>query len=144
VRRGSRAAKQNRIAAASWGRNHAFFDVPAVELDPTAAQLDEGVRFPICSPVALEALFTSAGLGQVEVSAIDIPTPFANFEDYWQPFLGGQGPAPTYLMSLHDDARDRLRDCIRERIPTTPGGSISLTARVWAIRGSVVSTDYGG
>lgn len=130
------------IAAYVWdyaGRMDAirlFWDA-AVELDPAAAKLDEGVRFPLCRPEALEGLFASAGLGQVDVKAIDVPTPFSNFDDYWQPFLGGQGPAPAYAMSLDEAARGRLRDRLRERIPTTPDGAISLTARAWAIRGSV-------
>jgi SAM-dependent methyltransferase len=116
-----------------------FFWDAAVELNPHAAQLDEGVRFPLCRPEALETLFAKAGLGRVEVKAIDVPTPFASFDDYWQPFLGGQGPAPSYAMSLDDAARERLRDRIRERIPTTPDGGISLTARAWAVRGSVTA-----
>jgi len=78
-----------------------------------------------------------AGLEGVEVTAIDIPTRFAGFEDYWQPFLGGQGPAPAYAMSLDETARARLRDRIRERIPAEADGSISLTARVWATRTTV-------
>jgi SAM-dependent methyltransferase len=114
-----------------------FFWDAAVDLDADAAHLDEGARFPLCRPEALETLFASAALRQVEVRAIDVPTPFANFDDYWQPFLGGQGPAPGYLMSLDDAARGRLRDRIRERLPMTPDGAIPLTARAWAVRGSV-------
>jgi SAM-dependent methyltransferase len=114
-----------------------FFWDAAVELDPDASKLDEGVRFPLCCPEALEKLFAGAGLGRVEVKAIDIPTLFANFNDYWQPFLGGQGPAPAYAMSLEETARARLRDSIRERLPTEADGSISLTARAWAVRASV-------
>jgi SAM-dependent methyltransferase len=110
-----------------------FWDV-AGELDPDAAKMDEGVRFPLCRPAALEDLFASAGLKEVEVRAIDIPTLFASFDDYWQPFLGGQGPAPAYAMSLAETARARLRDRIRKRLPTEPNGSISLTARAWAAR----------
>ena len=113
-----------------------FWDA-AVELDPGAATMDEGVRFPVCRPEALETLFAGAGLQRVEVKAIDIPTPFANFDDYWQPFLGGQGPAPAYAMSLDEAARTRLRDRIRERIPIGPDGSIALTARAWAARAIV-------
>ena len=45
-------------------------------------------------------LFEAASLQRVGVTAIDIPTPFASFEDYWQPFAGGQGPAPAYAMAL--------------------------------------------
>jgi SAM-dependent methyltransferase len=82
-----------------------FFWDAAVALDPTAAQFDEGTRFPVCRPDALQKLFVGAGLKGVEVKPIDIPTPFASFEDYWQPFLGGQGPAPAYAMSLDEAAR---------------------------------------
>jgi SAM-dependent methyltransferase len=113
-----------------------FWDA-AVELDPNAAKLDEGPRFPLCRPEALEKLFVGAGLKGVEVKPIDIPTQFTNFDDYWQPFLGGQGPAPAYAMSLDETARARLRDRIRERVPVGADRSISLTARAWAARATV-------
>jgi SAM-dependent methyltransferase len=112
-----------------------FWDT-ASALDAAAAALDEGRRFPLCAPEPLQRLFESAGLERVEVRAIDVPTRFADFDDYWQPFLGGQGPAPAYAMSLDDAARLRLRDTIRARLPIAPDGSISLVARAWAIRGS--------
>lgn len=114
-----------------------FFWDAVVELDPGAAKMDEGIRFPVCRPQALEKLFADAKLTGVGVKPIDIPTPFRNFDDYWQPFLGGQGPAPTYAMSIDETARTRLRDRIQERIPTMANGSISLTARAWAIRSTV-------
>jgi hypothetical protein len=113
-----------------------FWDA-AVELDPEARKLDEGVRFPLCNTEALETLFSGAGLMQVVVKPIDIPTPFTNFDDYWQPFLGGQGPAPAYAMSLDETARARLRERIRQRLPIAEDGSISLVARAWAIRATV-------
>lgn len=113
-----------------------FWDT-AVELDPDAAKLDEGIRFPLCHPEALRDLFASAGLHEIEVTAIDIPTLFTSFEDYWQPFLGGQGPAPAYTMSLDETARARLQDRIRERLPVEVDGSIALAARAWAIRATV-------
>jgi SAM-dependent methyltransferase len=113
-----------------------FWDA-AVELDAGAAKLDEGVRFPVCRPQALEELLASTGLQEVEATPIDIPTPYASFDDYWQPFLGGQGPAPAYAMSLDETARARLRDRIRERLPIAADGSISLTARAWAARARV-------
>ena len=115
-----------------------FWDV-AVELDPGAEKMDEGVRFPMCRPDALEKLFASTGLKQIEVRAIDIPTVFTSFDDYWRPFLGGQGPAPAYAMSLGETARARLRDRIRERLPTAANGSISLTARAWAVRANAAN-----
>lgn len=114
-----------------------FFWDAAVELNPDAAKMDEGIRFPLCRPEALVELFERAGLNGVEVMAIDVLTPFASFEDYWQPFLGGQGPAPAYAMSLHETARARLRDRLRGRLPAQSDGSISLIARAWATRATV-------
>jgi SAM-dependent methyltransferase len=112
-----------------------FWDA-AVALDPSARPLDEGVRFPICNPEPLAALFRDAGLKNVETRAIDIPTDFRDFDDYWLPFLGGQGPAPGYAMSLSEAARTALRERIRAALPVQSGGSIHLTARAWAVCGS--------
>jgi hypothetical protein len=113
-----------------------FWDA-AVELDPEAARLDEGLRFPLCRPQALEELHARAGLAGVRVEAIDLRTDFADFDDYWQPFLGGQGPAPAYAMSLNEATRDRLRELVRRRLPIGADGSIALTARAWATRAAV-------
>ena len=71
----------------------------------------------------------------MESRPIDVPTVFAGFADYWEPFLGGQGPGPAYVASLEADDRDRLRDLLRERLPQAEDGSISLVARAWAGRG---------
>ena len=113
-----------------------FWDV-AADLDASAAELDEGVRFPDCTPEALTWRFAAAGLLDVETTAIEVPTVFSDFDDYWSPFLGGQGPAPAYAMSLEESARARLRERLRERIPTRDDGSIALVARAWAVRGIV-------
>jgi SAM-dependent methyltransferase len=113
-----------------------FWDA-AVALNPDAAKLDEGLRFPLCSAQGLVALFTRAGLTGSDATAFDIPTPFGNFEDYWAPFLGGQGSAPSYAMSLDEPARARLRDAIHARIPLRADGSIQLTARAWGVRAMV-------
>ena len=67
--------------------------------------------------------------------AIDVPTVFRDFEDYWTPFLGGQGPAPGYAMSLGEDHRAALREGIRAALPPAPDGSLPLLARAWAVRG---------
>ena len=137
-------AKGGTVAAYVWdyaGKMELmrFFWDAAVELDPGAAKLDEGARFPLCRPDALEHLFTGAGLKGVDVKPIDIATQFSDFDDYWRPFLGGQGPAPAYAVSLDETARARLRDRIRARIPIAADGSISLTARAWAARGNVAA-----
>lgn len=113
-----------------------FWDAAAA-LDPRAAALDEGARFPVCQPEPLAALFASAGLREIETAAVEVPAVFASFADYWQPFLGGQGPAPAYVMSLDESARQRLRDRLEAQLPAQPGGTITLTARAWAVRGRV-------
>ncbi|MDQ3927616.1 MAG: SAM-dependent methyltransferase, partial [Chloroflexota bacterium] len=89
-----------------------------------------------CKPEPLADLFTSAGLTGVQVRAIDITTHFRDFDDYWSPFLGGQGPAPSYATSLSEGSRAALRERIRSKLPIAPDASISLVARAWAVRGS--------
>ncbi|MBL8472842.1 MAG: methyltransferase domain-containing protein [Rhodocyclaceae bacterium] len=113
-----------------------FWDA-AVALDAGAAALDEAPRFPMCRPEALQALFAGAGLREVSVTALDAATPFADFDDYWQPFLGGQGPAPAYVMSLAEAARGRLRERLRTSLPFLGDGSLQLTGRAWAVRAIV-------
>ncbi len=111
-----------------------FWDA-AAQLDAGARALDEGLRFPLCQPQPLAELFSGAGLQHVEVRAIDVPTRFRDFDDYWSPFLGGQGPAPGYAMSLDEPKRAALRDLLRSRLPAQPDGSIDLVGRAWAVRG---------
>jgi len=105
-------------------------------LDPAARDLDEGRRFPVCNPDSLRTLFQNTGLFQVEVHPIDISTDFKDFNDYWAPFLGGQGPAPGYAMSLSEEQRARLRQRIYNSLPFALDGSIPLAARAWAVRGT--------
>ncbi|MEV6441889.1 class I SAM-dependent methyltransferase [Amycolatopsis sp. NPDC051716] len=113
-----------------------FWDA-AGELDPeTVAELDEGRRFTLCRPEPLGRLWTDAGFTAVSVGEIRIPTVFVDFDDYWQPFLGAQGPAPTYLATLPRAHRDRIRELLRSRLPAGPDGSIPLTARAWVVSGT--------
>lgn len=113
-----------------------FWDA-AAELDPAAREHDEGVRSgALCRPAALAALFGDAGLDGIETRAIDAPTRFADFDDFWEPFLVAQAPAPRYAMSLPEGNRAALRESIRERLPTADDGSVSLIARAWAVRGT--------
>jgi SAM-dependent methyltransferase len=112
-----------------------FWDA-AIALDASAIAMDEGQRFPLCRPEPLGRLLNGAGLSDVQVRAIDVLTVFRDFDDYWSPFLGGQGPAPGYVMSLAEESRGMLRERIRASLPMEPDGSIHLTARAWGIRGS--------
>jgi SAM-dependent methyltransferase len=111
-----------------------FWDA-AGALDPRARELDEGRRFTLCKPEPLIDLFQSTGLEKVEVRAIDVPTVFRDFDDYWSPFLGGQAPAPGYAMSLSQERRAALREQIRASLPANSEGEHHLVARAWAVRG---------
>jgi len=111
-----------------------FWDA-ACTLDRGALALDEGRRFPVCNSKALRALWQECGLAQIECCDIDVPTVFSSFDDYWLPFLGGQGPAPTYCGTLAEDARTALRDRLRAVLPIVPDGRIAMTARALAVRG---------
>ena len=106
-----------------------FWDA-AVAVDPAAAELDEGR-----APLALTELW--AGLDAVATTSIEVPTVFREFDDYWRPFLGGQGPAPAYLAALPAGQRDAIRDRLRAGLPVNADGSMALTARAFAVRGFV-------
>lgn len=112
-----------------------FWDV-ALELNRSDSRLDQAERFPLCQPDPLQQLFQRGGLNSVSVSAIDVTTVFSDFDDYWMPFLGKQGAAPTYLASLPGDSRDRIRDILKARLIATADGSIAMTARAWAVQGT--------
>ena len=135
------AASGGTIAAYVWDYAdgmeiiRAFWDV-AVSLDPAAAPLHEGSRFQLCEPSALKAAFEFAGLTEVETAPLQVTAEFADFDDYWRPFLGGQGPAPAYAMSLPEAQRASLRDQLKSALPQAADGAISLRARAWAVRGT--------
>lgn len=113
-----------------------FWDA-AVAVDLRAAQFDEAVRFPLCRPDALRALFTKAGLEQVQTFAIEVDTVFADFDDYWTPFLAKTGPAPAYLASLDEAAQQEIRARVRSALPLRADGTIALRARAWSAQGIV-------
>jgi SAM-dependent methyltransferase len=109
-----------------------FWDV-ALEVDPGAP--DEADRFPICQPDALADLWRATGLSTgLAVEQIEVRTNFADFDDYWRPFLGGQGAAPAYLAALPAATRTAIREGLRARLPDR---EIRLTARAWVVRGRV-------
>ena len=112
-----------------------LFDA-AIALDPEAAHHDEGERFAVCAPGGLRSALERGGLRDVVDDAIELPTVFRDFDDFWLPFLGGVGPAPAYVVSLEEDARVRLRERLRATLPIEADGSIHLTARAWAARGA--------
>jgi len=116
-----------------------FWD-EATASDPSA---DEGGRFPLCQPQALASVFQGAWLEGVETTSLEIATDFADFDDFWKPFLGGTGPAPSYVASLDPTRRESLKTRLRQRIVTDGDARIRLKARAWAVRG-VVGREQSG
>jgi ubiquinone/menaquinone biosynthesis C-methylase UbiE len=111
-----------------------FFDA-ARQFDAGAAEYDDGIKAPICRPKPLKDAFEKAGLVEVETTAINIPTPFDDFDDYRTPFTAGTGSAPKYCALLDEDIRNKIKDVVRAKIPTGPDGEILLAARAWAVKG---------
>lgn len=112
-----------------------FWD-SAAAIDPAARDLDEGRRFPLCRPEALETLFRAGGLRNVVCEPIEIPTRFSGFAEFWSPFLGGTGPAPSYVAGLEAGRREALIAQLQRSLPRQPDGAICLVARAWAVRGA--------
>jgi SAM-dependent methyltransferase len=114
----------------------AFWEA-AVSLDPSAAELAEDRRFPFCTPDGLTAVAVAAGLTPVYSVPLEVTTVFRDFDDFWQPFTLGAGPAPGYCVSLDPVARERLKARLAETLPRGDDGTIPLVARAWAVKASV-------
>jgi SAM-dependent methyltransferase len=83
----------------------------------------------------LGELFAAAGLGAIEQGALSIAVEHPTFEDWWEPFTLGVGPAGSFAAGLDDGRQAQLRDRCRELLPAAP---FVLNARAWAARGRVV------
>ncbi len=111
-----------------------FWD-EAVALDPTLAARDERTM-PWCRRGELATLWKSQGLAQVEEQTLTIPLHFTSFEDFWGPFLLGQGPAGAYAKGLPSERRAALEQRLRRRLlGDGPDRPFDLEARAWAVRG---------
>jgi hypothetical protein len=122
------------VAACVWdhaggqGPLAAFWDA-AHELDPDVEDESElaGAR-----EGHLEELLEAAGLQDVEGTSLAVSVEHATFEDWWEPFTLGVGPAGSYTAGLDPERQARLRERCRERLPAPP---FVLTPRAWAARG---------
>ena len=129
------------VAAAVWDYGgqmqmlRKFWDA-VVKIDPEAERLDEK-HLPLCSEDDLGRLFKEAGIVEIQSRPIVIETRFASFDDYWEPFGEGQGPAGAYVASLSLDQRRRLKDNVERRLTASSTGEIELKARAWAAKGSI-------
>ena len=128
------------VAAAVWDYGQgmemlrAFWD-EAVALAPAAAAKDER-NMPLCRRGELAALWREQGLEDVVDEALTVETRFASFDDFWAPFLEGQGPAGAYAASLSAEDREVLRLRLRRRLLGDAADEpIVMHARAWAVRG---------
>jgi hypothetical protein len=88
----------------------------------------------------LADLWKSAGLSNVQEKGLTIEMQFNTFEDYWRPFLLGQGPAGAYAANLDPRMSQRLQDELKRQLCVSGEGlSFILPARAWAVRGIVPS-----
>jgi len=111
----------------------AFWDA-AISLDPDAA--DDGAVMRFATPEELRDLWAGAGLGGVEVTTLVVDASYEGFDDLWEPFLAGIGPAGAYTASLEPDGQAALRDEFARRLGT-PDGAFTLSARAWCAVGLV-------
>lgn len=84
----------------------------------------------------LDALWKQAGLGDVEVAALVVATRYESFDELWETFLLGVGPAGRYLVSLPVEHQSAIRSEYASRLGE-PAGAFDLDARAWAVRGVV-------
>jgi SAM-dependent methyltransferase len=122
------------VAACVW--DHAGGQGPLGLFWDTARTIDPGVpdesRMAGARAGHLAELFSVVGFLDIEDTSLAVDVEHAGFEDWWEPFTGGVGPAGAYVASLGPDRQVRLREACRAALPA---GSFVLTGRAWAARG---------
>jgi SAM-dependent methyltransferase len=128
--------KHGVVAACVWdhaggqGPLSLFWDA-ARALDP---DVEDESQFAGAREGDLAQLFQAAGLHEIEESALSVNLEHPSFEDWWEPFTLGVGPAGDYVAGIDADRQARLRELCREMVPVAP---FVLTARAWVARGLV-------
>lgn len=135
LREMARVTRQGRVVAACvW--DHAGGTGPLSPFWEAAREVggkvDDESQFPGAREHHLGELFRAAGLSDVEEGAVSVEVEHPTFEDWWEPFTLGVGPAGGYVASLDPERIDQLREHCRDRLPTPP---FVLSARAWAARG---------
>ena len=132
------------VAAAVWDYSkgmemlRVFWD-EAVALDPTSDVRDER-HMPFCRRGELATLWRELGLREVQEKGLTIALKFSSFDDFWMPFLAGQGPAGAYVAALGPSLRSQLAQRLRQRLlHGGADGPVTLKARAWAVKGIVSS-----
>jgi SAM-dependent methyltransferase len=122
------------VAACVW--DHAGGKAPLSPFWRAVAELDPDAHDESGLPGAREgqlaALFASAGIEEVEDDALWLHAEHASFEEWWEPFTLGVGPAGDYVAGLDADAGAELRERCRLLLGDGP---LKLAMRAWAARG---------
>ena len=122
------------VAACVW--DHAGDRGPLAAFWQAVRDLDPGAHdesgLPGVREGHLTQLFGQVGLGVTQATALSVQVQYATFEDWWQPFTLGVGPAGAYVASLGAEHRAALRERCREKLP--PPATITATA--WAVTGT--------
>jgi SAM-dependent methyltransferase len=96
------------------------------------ADVDDESRLAGARRGHLTELFAAAGLREIEEAAISVDVEHPTFEEWWEPFTLGVGPAGAFVARLDSTRQVQLRDVCRESLPTSP---FTVSARAWAARG---------
>jgi SAM-dependent methyltransferase len=80
----------------------------------------------------LAELLEAAGLRDIEGAAVSVEVEHRSFDEWWEPFTLGVGPAGAFVARLSAPGQNRLRELCRERLPDAP---FVISARAWAARG---------
>jgi SAM-dependent methyltransferase len=113
-----------------------FWDA-AREVDPArAAAADEGIVMRWCADGELADLWRAAGLRDVRFGPLVVSARYTGFEDLWSPFPTGVAPSGAFCASLDANRRGELHDAYRRRLGVGEG-PFELTARAWAVAGTV-------
>ena len=124
------------VAACVW--DHGGGQGPLSPFWDAAHQLDADVMDESALAGAraghLTELFEAAGLREVEETSHSVSVEHPTFEDWWEPFTLGVGPAGAYAAGLDPERQAELRELCREQFPEPP---FVLTASAWAARGLV-------
>jgi len=128
--------KHGVVAACVW--DHAGGQGPLSLFWEAARELDRDVEGESQLAGAREGhlaqLFQAAGLHEIEESVLSVNVEHPSFEDWWEPFTLGVGPAGGHAVGLDAKRQAELRELCRETLPAAP---FVLTARAWAARGLV-------
>lgn len=107
-----------------------FWEAAAAVDERGAAARDERTQFRFGEPEELVELWENAGLRDVEGGEIVVSASYEDFDDLWDPFLAGVGPAGDFAVSLEPEAQAALREEYRRRLGS-PEGAFELQARAW-------------